>query len=118
MDNKKAIAEKKLKITVYLLNLGCAKNQVDGEVMVGALAAAGFTLVEQPQLAQVIIVNTCGFIETAKIESINALLEMAQYKEDGCCRLLVCAGCMSGKYREEMAESMPELDIIIAPGDF
>ncbi len=105
-------------IRAYLLSLGCAKNQVDGEAMAGALAQAGYTLVEDPKQAQVIIVNTCGFIEAAKEESIGAMLQLAQYKEKGRCRLLVCAGCMAGKYAKELAEAMPEVDIFVPPGDF
>ncbi|MCR4963654.1 MAG: 30S ribosomal protein S12 methylthiotransferase RimO [Firmicutes bacterium] len=105
-------------VSAYLLSLGCAKNQVDGEAMAGALARAGYTLTEDPAQARVIIVNTCGFIEAAKEESIAAMLQAAQYKETGSCRLLVCAGCMAGKYARELAEAMPEVDVFVAPGDF
>ena len=96
--------------TVYLLSLGCAKNLVDAEVMSGALKRNRFVLVDDPALAETIIINTCGFIESAKIESIRSILELAEYKEHGCCRALLAVGCMPEKYADEMLESMPELD--------
>lgn len=105
-------------INVYILSLGCAKNLVDSEVMSGVLDKYGFAIVDNPKIAQVIIINTCGFIEAAKKESIAAILELAEYKQDGCCELLVCAGCMADKYREDLAEALPELDAFVSPGDF
>lgn len=96
--------------TVYLLSLGCAKNLVDAEIMSGALKRDRFVLVDEPSEAETIIVNTCGFIESAKIESIRAILELAEYKKSGRCRVLIAVGCMPEKYANEMLESMPELD--------
>lgn len=99
--------------TVYLLSLGCAKNQVDSELMRGVLGREGYILTERPAEAEIIIVNTCGFIEAAKKESIEAILELAAYKRHGRCRLLAAVGCMAEKYAEEMREAMPEIDAIM-----
>ena len=96
--------------TVYLLSLGCAKNLVDAEVMSGALRRDKFVLTDQADQAETIIVNTCGFIEAAKAESIHAILELAKYKQEGRCRALLAVGCMAEKYADEMREAMPELD--------
>ena len=104
--------------TVYLLSLGCAKNLVDAEVMSGALKRDRFVLVDDPALAETIIINTCGFIESAKIESIRSILELAEYKENGCCRALLAVGCMPEKYADEMLESMPELDAVFGSHDY
>ena len=102
--------DKMKQIKVYLQSLGCAKNQVDSELMCGVLKKDGCIMLADPADADVIIVNTCGFIESAKIESIQYILELAQYKESGCCRLLLAVGCMAEKYGGEMLEAMPELD--------
>ena len=95
------------------VSLGCAKNQVDTERMLGMLRKAGHTFVTDPAEAEVLIVNTCGFIEPAKQESINTILEMARYKMHGSCRKLVVTGCLSERYREELASEMPEIDILL-----
>ena len=99
--------------TVGVISLGCAKNQVDTERMLGLLTAAGFEITNQPSEADVLIVNTCGFIESAKQESINAILEMAQYKQGGKCTRLVVTGCLSERYRDELKEAMPEIDLLL-----
>ena len=104
--------------TVYLLSLGCAKNLVDAEVMSGALRRDRFTLVDDPALAETIIINTCGFIESAKIESIRAILDLAEYKKVGSCRALIAVGCMPEKYADEMLGSMPELDGVWGSHDY
>lgn len=100
------------KIKVYLLSLGCAKNLVDSQVMEGALLGGGFALTDDPASAEVILVNTCGFIEAAKQEGIASLLELAEYKQSGCCRLLIAVGCMAEKYGGELLAAMPELDAV------
>ena len=105
-------------ISVYLRSLGCAKNQVDSELMCGVLKKEDFQIVGDPAEAEVIIVNTCGFIESAKMESIETILALAQYKEQGKCRLLLAVGCMAEKYAAEMAESMPELDGLMGVGHY
>lgn len=102
---------------IALMSLGCAKNQTDGEIMLGILANDGYRIVSDAGDADVIIVNTCGFIEAAKQESINAILEMAQYKKDRC-RLLIATGCLAERYAEEMLTELPEVDAILGTGDY
>lgn len=96
---------------VGVVSLGCSKNLVDSEVLLGELCARGFTVTPEAASAEVIIINTCGFIEPAKQESINTILEMARYKEAGTCRLLVVCGCLSQRYRQELEAEMPEVDL-------
>ena len=98
-------------ITVGLISLGCSKNRVDSELILGHLKKAGFRITADEAEAEVIIINTCGFIEPAKEESIGTILEMAQYKTAGKCRLLVVAGCLSQRYPNELREEIPEVDI-------
>jgi len=100
-----------LAITVGLISLGCSKNRVDSELILGHLNRAGFRITADETEAEVIIINTCGFIEPAKEESIGTILEMAQYKTAGRCRLLVVAGCLSQRYPDELREEIPEVDI-------
>lgn len=104
--------------TIGVISLGCAKNQVDTERMLGLLTAAGHTLTNDPAEADVLIVNTCGFIESAKQESIDAILEMAQYKNGGRCRRLVVTGCLSERYRDELKEAMPEIDLLLGVREY
>ncbi len=104
--------------TVGVISLGCAKNQVDTERMLGILTAAGHEITNQPDEADILIVNTCGFIESAKQESINAILEMAQYKNGGKCARLVVTGCLSERYRDELKEAMPEIDILLGVREY
>jgi len=87
---------------IGFISLGCAKNLVDTEVMMGILAKAGHELTSSKEEAEVIVVNTCAFIGPAKEESVNTILEMSQYKEDGRCRRLVVAGCLVERYRAEI----------------
>ena len=105
--------------SVYLLTLGCDKNRVDGEVMLGRLVEAGFSPVMDAARADVIIVNTCGFIREATQESIDTILEMASIKADpdAPCRALIIVGCMSERYREETKESIPEADAVLGVKD-
>lgn len=99
------------------ISLGCEKNLIDTEIMLGLLERNGFDLIYDPQDAEVILINTCGFIESAKQESINTILEMAQYKESDSCRLLVVCGCLAQKYREELLAGMPEIDLLFGTND-
>ncbi|MCL2817674.1 MAG: 30S ribosomal protein S12 methylthiotransferase RimO [Clostridiales bacterium] len=103
-------------MNIYLYSLGCVKNLVDGEAMSGLLRESGFELTDDASAAEVIIVNTCGFIRSAKEESIAAILRLAEYKKNGRCRLLLAAGCMPQKYAAEMLSSMPEIDAALGPG--
>src|SRR5512146_50769 len=105
------------KSTLYLASLGCVKNRVDSEVMVGVAERAGFELVGEPGDAEVIVVNTCGFIGEAKKESIDTIFEMAPYKESGSCKRLVVTGCLSQRHPEELAAEMPEVDHFLGSSD-
>ncbi|MBV8771337.1 MAG: 30S ribosomal protein S12 methylthiotransferase RimO [Deltaproteobacteria bacterium] len=104
--------------TVHLLTLGCPKNLVDSELMLGGLVNAGYEITTDPAKAQVLIVNTCAFIEAAKKESIAAILEAAELKTNAPGRRLVVAGCMAQRYGAELAEELPEIDILVGTGNF
>jgi ribosomal protein S12 methylthiotransferase len=104
--------------TVHLLTLGCPKNLVDSELMLGALANAGYEISTDPASAQVLIVNTCAFIETAKKESIAAIIEAAELKANTPGLRLVVAGCMAQRYGAELAKELPEVDIFVGTGNF
>ena len=103
---------------IGVISLGCAKNQVDTEHMLAYLQAAGHDFVSDPSEADILIVNTCGFIEPAKQESINTILEMAQYKKTGRCSLLVATGCLTQRYLEELRSALPEVDIFLGIHDY
>jgi ribosomal protein S12 methylthiotransferase len=100
-------------MNIHFVSLGCPKNRVDTEVMLGHVTGAGHAIVAAPEEAEVIVVNTCGFIGAAKQESIDAILEMARHKEAGTCKRLVVAGCLSQRYPRELADEMPEVDSFI-----
>ncbi len=100
-------------VRVGMISLGCAKNLVDGEQMLGHLKRSGIEMTADPTQADVVVVNTCGFIEDAKRESIDAILEVAQAKQSGRVRRLVVAGCMAQAYAEEMQREIPEIDAFI-----
>jgi ribosomal protein S12 methylthiotransferase len=103
---------------IYFVSLGCPKNQVDTEVMLGQVTSAGHALVQSPDEADVIVVNTCAFIDAAKEESVDTILEMAQYKSAGSCAQLVVTGCLSQRYPDELATEIPEIDHILGSADF
>lgn len=102
---------------IGLVSLGCAKNQTDAEIMLGILSEDGFNITYDPSEADVIIVNTCGFIEAAKQESIEAILEMAEYK-NGRCKLLIATGCLAERYADDIVKDLPEVDAILGTGDY
>ena len=102
---------------VGMVSLGCPKNLVDSEVMLGIVAQQGLEITPRPDEADVIIVNTCAFIEPAKQESINTILEMADYKKSGSARKLVVAGCLVERYRREIQEQIPEVDYVIGTNE-
>jgi len=104
--------------TVHVISLGCPKNLVDSEVMVGLLRGNGYEIVERPEDAEVIVVNTCSFIEPAKEESVATILEAARFKEEGRCRKLVVAGCLSQRYPRELSASLPEVDHFLGTGEY
>ncbi len=103
--------------TAALISLGCAKNTVDSEIMLAALAGAGYRLVGDASEAQVAIVNTCGFIEDAKRESIDVILDLAELKKSGL-ESLVVAGCLAERYRGELAQGLPEVDLFIGTREY
>jgi len=102
---------------VGFMSLGCPKNLVDSEVMLGHLRLKGFTITPDPAEAEVLVVNTCGFIESAKKESIEAILQAAAYKRTGACRKLLVAGCMVERYRDQLLADMPEIDACLGTRD-
>ena len=101
---------------IGFISLGCPKNLVDSELMLQKLAAAGYEIIDTPFGADVVIVNTCGFIEAAKQEAIDNILEMGQYKEDGSVGKIIVIGCMAERYRDEILEEMPEVDAVAGLG--
>ncbi|HSR50562.1 MAG TPA: 30S ribosomal protein S12 methylthiotransferase RimO [Acidobacteriota bacterium] len=102
---------------VGFVSLGCPKNLVDSEVMLGLLARAGHQLTHEAQEAEILVVNTCGFIESAQQESIDTILEMAQHKQSGNCRQLVVAGCLVERFREELQAQIPEVDAVVGTNE-
>ncbi len=103
---------------IGMVSLGCPKNQTDSEIMLGILAEGGHTLVSDPKEAEAIVVNTCGFIDPAKQESIDTILEMAEYKKSGACRLLIATGCLAERYHDDIKKELPEVDAVVGAGDF
>ncbi len=102
--------------SVGLVNLGCAKNQVDGEMMLAALKKAGFTVKDDAALADAAIVNTCGFIAAAKREAIDEILELARLKKEGKIRAIVVTGCLAERYRDQVMQELPEVDAVAGIG--
>ena len=104
--------------TVGLVSLGCSKNRVDSEMLLGQLRERGYQIVDDPKEAEIIIVNTCGFIQSAKEESIDTLLEMAEYKQTGRLKLLLATGCLAQRYGEELKEALGEADGFMGVADY
>jgi ribosomal protein S12 methylthiotransferase len=102
---------------VGLISLGCPKNLVDSEVMLGLAQQAGHELTRDAGDADVLVVNTCAFIDRAKQESIDTILEMAQHKKDGACRRLIVTGCLAERYRDELQKAIPEIDAVLGTGE-
>src|ERR1700733_12111249 len=102
---------------IGFVSLGCPKNLVDSEVMMGLLARAGAELSPRPEDADVIVVNTCSFIESAQQESVNTVLEMARHKITGKARKLIVAGCLVERYRDEIRKNIPEVDAVVGTGE-
>ena len=102
---------------IGLISLGCPKNLVDSEVMLGLAQQAGHQLTRDAAEAEVLVVNTCAFIDKAKQESIDAILEMAEHKKTGACRTLVVTGCMAERYRDELKAQIPEIDAVLGTGE-
>ena len=102
---------------IGMISLGCPKNLVDSEVMLGLAQQAGHELTQDPSNADVLVVNTCAFIDSAKKESIDAILEMVQHKKDGSCQRLVVAGCLAERYRDDLRAEIPEIDALLGTGE-
>jgi ribosomal protein S12 methylthiotransferase len=102
---------------IGFVSLGCPKNLVDGEVMLGLDKHAGHELTADASTADVIVVNTCAFIDNAKEESVEAILEMAQYKRDGSCKKLIVTGCLAERYRDQLKAEIPEIDVCLGTGE-
>jgi len=102
---------------IGLVSLGCPKNLVDSEVMLGLAQQAGHEITPDASQADVLVVNTCAFIDSAKQESIDAILEMARHKKDGACQRLIVTGCLAERYREELKAEMPEIDAVLGTGE-
>ena len=105
-------------MNVGLVTLGCSKNQVDSEMLLGYFKERGFNIVSDPLEADIIVVNTCGFIKSAKEEAIATILEMADYKEIGNCKALIVTGCLAKRYKKEILENMPEVDLCIGVDEY
>ena len=103
---------------IKFVTLGCEKNLVDSEIMSGLVHERGFSLEDNLEEATVIVVNTCGFIDMAKEESVNTILDMAEYKQTGKLKALIVSGCLTQRYKEQLMEEMPEIDGIVGTGDF
>ncbi|MDY0301854.1 MAG: 30S ribosomal protein S12 methylthiotransferase RimO [Trichlorobacter sp.] len=103
---------------VSMVSLGCPKNLVDAEVMLGVLADKGYEITTEEKDADIIIVNTCSFIKEAREESVEVILDLADRKHDGRCHTLIVAGCLPQRYQEELAKELPEVDIFIGTGDY
>tara|TARA_Y100000768_G_scaffold388988_1_gene389761 strand:- start:5804 stop:7282 length:1479 start_codon:yes stop_codon:yes gene_type:complete len=109
-----------LEKSVYFTSLGCSKNLVDSQVMLGHMGLAGFTISQEPENAEVIIVNTCSFIEASKKESVDTILELADFKNEelGKCKALVVSGCLAQRYSGALEQDLPEVDLIIGTGEY
>lgn len=105
-------------MNIGLVTLGCSKNQVDSEMLLGYFKERGFNIVVDPSIADIIVVNTCGFIASAKEEAIATILDMADYKESGSCKALIVTGCLAKRYKKEILANMPEVDLCIGVDEY
>lgn len=107
-----------MSLKVGMISLGCNKNRVDSEIALGLLQDRGYTFTGDPAEADILMVNTCGFIEAAKEESIDAILEMAEYKKTGRCKVLVVTGCLAQRYEQSLLEEIPEIDLLMGVNQY
>lgn len=103
---------------VLFISLGCDKNLVDSEEMLGLLREKGYEMTDDETQADIIVINTCCFIHDAKEESIQSILEMAEYKKSGSCKALLVTGCMAQRYQEEIRQEIPEVDAVLGTTSF
>lgn len=113
-----AIWENYVENKVHFISLGCPKNLVDSEIMAGTLMKDGYQIMPEAEAADTVVINTCGFIEDSKKESIQRILEMAQLKEQGKIKRIVVAGCLTQRYKDELVEGLPEADLFVGSGEF
>ena len=104
--------------TIFFQSLGCPKNLVDTEVMLGISAGEGFSIVDEPEKAEIIVINTCSFINESKRESIDAILDAGQHKEAGTCKRLIVTGCLPQRYKADLKVSFPEVDAFVGTGQY
>ena len=107
-----------MKETVCLVSLGCPKNLVDSEVILGLLSKEGYLLTTDPSRAEILIVNTCSFIQDATKEAIETILHLSRYKKEGRCRLLIVSGCLPQRYGKILEKELPEVDLFVGTGSF
>ena len=105
-------------MNVGMVTLGCNKNQVDSEMILAIFKDFGYSIVNDPAQSDIIIINTCGFIESAKQEAIDTILEMADYKENGICKALIVTGCLAKRYKKDILKTMPEVDLCIGVDEY
>lgn len=105
-------------MNVGFVSLGCSKNLIDTEMMIGLFKNNEFNIVNNPSNAEIIVINTCGFIESAKEEAINTILEMAEYKKTAKCQILIVTGCLVERYKEDLEKALPEVDIFLKYSDY
>ena len=105
-------------MNILFVSLGCDKNLADSEVMIGMLASRGYQMVEEEDKADIIIVNTCCFIHDAKEESVETILQMAEYKHSGTLKALIVTGCMAERYKEEIITEIPEVDAVLGTASY
>lgn len=117
MNKSQALAVEGAK-KIHFVSLGCAKNLVDGEIMLGTLLKEGYSITDQAEGADTVVVNTCGFIDDAKRESISKILEMSEMKQAGSIKKLVVAGCLTQRYKDDLVGELPEADLFVGSGEF
>jgi ribosomal protein S12 methylthiotransferase len=103
--------------TFHIVTLGCPKNRVDSEVIWAGVATSGLAAVDNPEDAEVIIVNTCAFVQSAVVESLDTIVEMGRYKDEGNCKKLIVCGCLTPRFREELVPELPEVDLFVGPAE-
>ena len=106
------------KNTISFVSLGCDKNSIDSEIMLKILTDHGFVITKDDSKADAIVINTCAFINDAKEESINTIIEMGQYKETGCCKALIVTGCLAQRYADDILRELPEVDAVVGTGSY
>jgi ribosomal protein S12 methylthiotransferase len=114
MKNEETTKNKK----VHFISLGCPKNLVDSEIMAGTLINDGFEVVGDENLADTVIINTCGFVEDSKKESLQKIIEMGQLKKEGKIKRIVVAGCLTQRYKKDLVDDLPEADLFVGSGEF